>query len=284
MEFLLNERSLHGQFQSGDIFLESLRPVIKCIEIMRVCPKIRILKIQNFHECKITKNERLCDLKSSGASDELLRFKLILDQEVYEEPHWDRNPKHDISQEFMWEEEDVTATSLAEAAVTQNPLLSFASDRFSDCILEIKNNKKIYHVDSVHTPRYLLEQYGNAMDIDRKYILLVRYEGTRIDCSGMEDAYGASILEKGEFEELLSTFDKFVNHESWDSIGLDAGLEYKKYNPSSPKDNWFRGVRYKGKTIMKFRFSRLLRCYGYRNGDKFKVLRLERDHTISDYG
>ncbi|EOS25619.1 hypothetical protein C806_01746 [Lachnospiraceae bacterium 3-1] len=283
MEFLLNERSLHGQFQSGDAFLESLRPVIKCMEILQDCDEIAICKIQNFHECKITENDRLCDLKINGVSDELLRFKLFLDREVYEDPHWDQNPNHDMSQKFIWEGEDVTATSLAEAAITENPLLSFASDRFSDCRLEIKNNKKTYYVDSVHTPRYLLEKYGNAINIERRHILLVRYEGTRIDCSRMEDAYGASILEKKEFEELLSTLDKFVNHESWESIGLDDGLEYKKYSPSS-KDNWFRGVKYRGKTIMKFRFSRVLRCYGYRKGDKFKVLRLERDHTISNHG
>lgn len=35
---------------------------------------------------------------------------------------------------------------------------------------------------------------------------------------------------------------------------------------------------------MKFRFSKVLRCYGYRKEDKFKVLRLERDHSISDKG
>ncbi len=115
-------------------------------------------------------------------------------------------------------------------------------------------------------------------------MLLIRYEGTRIDCSTLENDYGTSILEKNEFTELISTFDKFVNHESWESIGIDDGLEYKKYTPSSPKDNWFGGIKYKGKTIMKFRFSRVLRCYGYRKGDRFKVLRFERNHSVSDNG
>lgn len=284
MEFLLNERSLHGQFHSADEFLQSLKPVMKCLEIIHHCPETGIYKISNFHECKVTEHMKICDLKTNGVSDELLRFKLSLDREIYKEPYWDSAPAHDIVQEFIWNGENVTATALAEAAVTQNALLSFRSEQFSDCELVVDSNVKTYRVNSVHTPKYLLEQYDHRLHINKKYLLLIRYEGTRIDCSTMEEEYGADILEKSEFEELVTTFDKFVNHASWESIGRDDGLEYKKYSPSSTKQNWFRSIKYKGKTIMKFRFSKVLRCYGYRKGDIFKVLRLERDHTISDHG
>lgn len=284
MEFFLNERSLYGQFSSVDEFLKSLKPVIKCIEIVHTCSGIEIYKIINFHECKITKDERICDLKLYGVSDEELRFKLSLDKEVYKTPYWDKEPIHDISQNFMWEGENVAATSIAEAAVTENSLLSFKSDKFKDCVLVINNNEKNYFVNSVHTPKYLLEQYNNVIDIDRKQMLLVRYESTRIDCSTLENEHGVSILEKNEFAELITTLDKFAAHESWESIGRDDGLEYKKYSPSSPKDDWFKSIKYKNKTIMKFRFSKVLRGYGYRKGDKFRILRLERDHTISDNG
>ena len=65
---------------------------------------------------------------------------------------------------------------------------------------------------------------------------------------------------------------------------MDDGLEYKKYTPAEKKKNWFLGRKYSGKTIMKFRFSGAMRCFGYRKGDRFRVLRLERDHTISDNG
>lgn len=284
MEFLLNERSLYGQFNSMDDFLKSLKPLVKCIKIIRNFSNMGIYKICDFHECKITKDKRICDLNLNGMSDELVRFKLSLDQEIYNEPYWDREPVHDVSQEFLWNNENVTATSLAEAVITKNSLLSFQSENFNDCVLTIVNNKKPYYINSIHTPKYLLEQYGNILKIDRKHILLIRYEGTRIDCSTLEDNYGTSILEKNEFTELISTLDKFVNHNSWESIGQDDGLEYKKYSPSSPKNNWFGGVKYKGKTIMKFRFSKVLRCYGYRKEDKFKILRLERDHSVSDKG
>lgn len=35
---------------------------------------------------------------------------------------------------------------------------------------------------------------------------------------------------------------------------------------------------------MKFRFSDVMRCFGYRKDDRFRVLRLERNHTVSDNG
>lgn len=288
MEFLLNERSLHGQFKSTEDFLKSLKPLMKCINIIRTFSDMEIYKIRNFHECSITENSKICDLKSCGNSDELLRLKLKLDQEIYNYPHWDIDPVHDVSLEFLWGKENVTAMALAEAAVTGNSLLSFQSEKFQDCELEISaqinEKEQAYHVCSVHTPKYLLENFQSFLAMDRKYILQIRYEGTRIDCTTLEDAHGVSILEKHEFSGLIVTLNKFVGHASWEDIERDDGLEYKKYSPSSPKQNWFRGKKYEGKTIMKFRFSSTMRCYGYRKGDKFKVLRLERDHSISDHG
>lgn len=284
MDFLLNEKSLHGQFHYVDDFLRSLKPVIKCIEMVHTCSDNGIYKIRNFHECRITEHERVCDLKVYGVSDELLRFKLSLDRETYKEPYWDTEPVHDILQNFTWDGDNVTATSLAEAAVTRKPLISFASEKFIDCVLTVSSDQKDYFVNSVHTPQYLLEQYSDILNVDRKQILLIRYEGTRIDCTTLEEEYGVSILEKNEFTELISTLDKFISHDSWESIGRDDGLEYKKYSPSSSADNWFRSARYRDKTIMKFRFSRVLRCYGYRKGERFRILRLERDHSISDKG
>ena len=42
MDFLLNERSLHGQFENGKVFLESLGPVMECIR-MRESIRQRLL-------------------------------------------------------------------------------------------------------------------------------------------------------------------------------------------------------------------------------------------------
>lgn len=284
MIFYLNERSLHGQFESLDDFLESLRPVIKCLEIIHKIPDMKIYKIKNFYSCQITKEEKIKDLRGYEYSDTLMRLQQSLDKEIYDDPYWDDDPKHNLAEQFLWEGEDVTATSLAEAAVKNASLLSFRSEEFIDKVLKIEDSSKCYEVNSVHTSGYLSREYVKELKLTRKDILLARYRGTRIDCELLEEKYGADILEKSEFELLKSTLDKFVAHNSWSNIESDDGLEYKKYNPSSPKDNWFKGVKYNGKTIMKFRFSDVLRGFGYRKGDSFKVIRLERTHKVSDKG
>ena len=284
MDFLLNELSLQGQFDSTDSFLKSLPCTVKCIELIHQNANMPIYKTEDFYKCSITQDMTLCDLKNYQISDELLQFKIKLDNEIYEEPVWDTDPYHDIEQKFFWDGEDVSATSLAEAVARKGALLSFFLDEFRDCVLNICKNEEKHDIVSVHSPQYLTEQYGKLLNVDRKTWLLLRYEGSRIDCSLLEDKYGADILEKNEFKELVSTLDKFVRRESWEAIAIDDGLEYKKYSPENEEKNWFSGGKYKGKTIMKFRYSKVMRCFGYRKGDRFRILRIERDHKISDNG
>ena len=119
----------------------------------------------------------------------------------------------------------MSATSLAEAVARKGALLSFRLEAFKDCVLSVCREKKIYEVISVHTPGYLTEQYGKILHIDRKTFLMIRYEGTRMDCSTLELKDGADLLEKNEFKDLISTLDKFIGIESWEEISLDDGLE-----------------------------------------------------------
>lgn len=284
MDFILNEKSLNGQFRDEEQFLKSLEPVLTSIKFIQKCKDTEIYRTHNFYECEIAKGKRVCDLKQYGFSEELLRFKRALDNVVYAYPYWDDNPKQDKSQKFVFDGENVTDTSLAEAAFTGKSLISFELEKYIDCVLQIENGEQIHNVCSVYTPKYLLEKYKDVLNVDEKTMLEIRYKGTRIDCSILEEKYGVSILQKHEFEQLISTLDKFAQHESWESIDRDDGLEYKKFSPSSEKDNWFKGSQYRDRTIMKFRFSSVLRCYGYRKGDRFRLLRFERDHKISDKG
>ena len=56
MEFLLNEKSLEGQFDSITSFLMSIKPVIKNIELIHKS-NMPIYKTTDFYNCKITKNK-----------------------------------------------------------------------------------------------------------------------------------------------------------------------------------------------------------------------------------
>ena len=284
MDFILNEKSLHGQFESTDDFLKSLDANLKCFNLVRSQEDGEIRKIADFYKCKITKKISLGDLKQYPRSDELSRLRIALDKEIRTEPYWDFAPEHNYGMTYWMGEEDMAATAVAEAAARQEPLLSFDSDVYSDRRLCIKCAGEEYSVVSVYHPAYLVEHFGGQLGLERDICLKARYAGTRMDCSLLEKEYGAELLEQDEYDLLIGTLDKFVKHESWESIGLDDGLEYKKYTPSSPEEDWFRNSAYRDMTIMKFRFSSRMRCFGYRKGDRFRLLRIERDHKRSNKG
>ncbi len=70
---------------------------------------------------------------------------------------------------------------------------------------------------------------------------------------------------------------------TWKDILLSDGLEYKQYKPNR-KNDWFRDNKYSKIDIYKFRVTQKYRCFGYRKGDVFHILRFEVDHKISDKG
>lgn len=224
------------------------------------------------------------DLKYHIRSERLLRLKIALDKEMRTEPYWDLEPAHNIGRSYWLDDEDVTATAVAEAAHRQEALLSFDSERYRDRQLQVRQAETLYPVISAHRSSYLVKCLGEKMGLDRDICLKARYVGTRLDLSLLEPGYGADILEKDEYHQLLGTLDKFAAHDSWETIALDDGLEYKKYSPSSSDDDWFHHATYRHLSIMKFRFSDKMRCFGYRKGDRFRLLRIERDHKRSDKG
>lgn len=58
---------------------------------------------------------------------------------------------------------------------------------------------------------------------------------SRIDCSTIEDKYGADILEREEFDGPIKSLKKFVEHESWESIALDDGWNTKNTHQKMTK-------------------------------------------------
>lgn len=284
MEFILNEESLVGQFATVQDFLKSLKNNIRCFQIIRRSENNDISKTENFYDRYVTGDMRIRDLRRCQCSEELLMFQMQLEREIYSLPHWDINPKHDLSKRYLWEEKDITATGMAEAVESDHMLLSFDMEKFRDCILQIQAADKKENVSSIYSPAFLVESAGKQLEMQGDDILKIRYEGTRIDCSSIEKKYGAETLDEGQFRQVVSSMDKFVNHETWENIDHDDGLEYKKYKPDSSKHDWYNGSMYRDKQIMKFRASSLLRVHGYRKGDRFRVLRFETDHKQSDHG
>lgn len=137
MEFILNEKSLVGQFTKLDEFWESVQENIQCFRLILSGGINYIYKVQDFNRCMITSTERLCDL-SKYVEDKTVRLQLALDSIIYQAPYWDTEPLQDLSASYFWKGEDVSATAIAEAAVRNVPLLSFLSDKFADLQLKVR--------------------------------------------------------------------------------------------------------------------------------------------------
>lgn len=281
----LNELSLDGQFEDLDDFLDACIPFMKCLKFLKENGKT-IYKHSTFFRQKITNEMMLNDLRGIRG-DRVRRLKSLLLATTDNPPYWDDEGEfvQDLAAEYRLNGEDVTVTSIAEAAETDSNLLSFQHSKYSDCLLDIwKNEKPLRMLRSAVSLGYLSEALWEKSQIDVYTYLNARYFGTRLDFSQLEEQYGFGDFEKEEFRDCLQAFDKFVERESWEDIVSDRGLYYKKYSPSSSDQNWFKHERYQNKEIYKFRCGNPKRCFGYRENDVFYVLRMERDHKISDYG
>lgn len=131
---------------------------------------------------------------------------------------------------------------------------------------------------------YLEEYLWKNKETDIYDYLKARYIDRRLDFSKFEKEYGFLDFSQSEIEDCIEAFDRFEEAEGWDEIVRDRTLNFKRYSPASNKDDWFRKSEFKDKKIYKFRCKNTKRCFGYREGEKFYVLRMERDHKISDNG
>jgi len=110
----------------------------------------------------------------------------------------------------------------------------------------------------------------------------LQFKNTNLNFTKLDDEFGFEILNSLQEKEFLNTFNKF-SQMSWNDIlkssAYTKGLNYKSYD-----GDWFKNTEYSQKNIFKFRTSQKYRCFGYREGNVFFVLRFEIDHEISNNG
>lgn len=284
-DVFLNELSLDGQFDSMEDFLDASMPTIKCLKYINE-NKWPISKCTHFYDCKITSVHTVHDLRGVR-DDRARRIKSLLLKTTDNPPFWDieENSVQDMETDYILDDHNVSGTSIAEAAESRGVLISFLHEKYKDRILNVKrNSEEMVNIASISSPGYLAENLWENEEIEIYDYLKMRYEGTRLDFSEFQIEYGFAEFQKEEIRECMDTFEKFVKLEDWDAILQDTALHYKKYSPSSERYNWFKGTTYERTTIDKFRCGNPKRCFGYRRGNIFYVLRMERDHRISDNG
>lgn len=279
-EIIINEKSLQGQFSSMDEFLDSLPQFLGCIKYFFTNDEWSVLKKSDLYGAPVTENEVFCDIRGNS-SDAARKIKGLLCQMSDEPPFWDESPKQEGC--YMEKQKDVTGTSLAEAAARTGLVVSFPCSSYVDKEVQLLHDGKMEMIASLTSSKYRADCLYKRGMIDIYTYLKEHFRGSRLCFDEFDSIYGFANFEKCEIEECLESFERFAQHDTWAAVMQDMTLRYKEYKPSK-KENWFKNSRYEGMTIHKFRCVNPKRCFGYRKGDVFFALRMERDHSISDKG
>lgn len=278
-EILLNEKSLDGQFENMEDFYQTLPVMSRNLKILRE-NNVVLQKHSTLYQRKITKEIPLMDLQNyKGLIEPTQRDKVKM---------WKRQLSALMSTPPFWDcENEESQDSITEAAKRNEDLLSFSHDGYRDKTLDVSCGDRISEVRSSVSTGYLVEGMFQRGYICRTEYIRQRYQDGRIRTCYLDiESESVDELEKSELEELITGLERFNEASSWDSIASDRFFYYKRYHPSSTKRDVFVNGQFADKNIYKFRCGEhsQVRCFGYREEEQFYVLRIERDHRISDYG
>ncbi|MEC0902572.1 MULTISPECIES: hypothetical protein [Bacillus cereus group] len=285
MKVILNEISIENRFLNLNDFLSKLKDIV-AIYTLNI-QELEILKPSNLYSINLFDNIPLQTLlfdKRFNRNDEIRRLKSILSNLIQEEPFWDASPLHQISDQYKCDfTTKLHSYGIAEACEREQYILSFCTDEFINCeIISVeKNADEILEVKNIWSKKYLLDELLEKGSIDYLTYCKNRLKKTNLLFDELEEDYGFKTLNAEQSRLFINKFKEFSKM-NWDQISQSSGLRYKEYSPSGI--SWFKGTRYEFEKIMKFRINDKYRCFGYRCGDNFKVLRFETDHKISDNG
>ena len=145
MEILANELSLHGQFESAEIFLN--RSFSEFLKILIFLEKVEkpVLKNHNFYDSQITETKNLYsiinDRNLTRTNDVLRRYRIFLDK-IINSPFWEDNPHNDSDSKYSIEDIDIGKTSIAESFERSSLLISFLPSNFENDIFQVLKNKQ----------------------------------------------------------------------------------------------------------------------------------------------
>lgn len=277
MEILLNELSLEGQYISIEDFVSTaLTPMLKVLKEIDSLKQL-LLKSDDIFNNFITKEINFGELISKPLSihrDEMRKLKRSIDK-LSTEPFWNNTMKQTDSS-YIWNEENIWGTSLAEAAERDKTVVSFLNSRFEDKNFEIIKDSDPIRITNITEKGDLPETLWQQDKIDFGQFVTSKFIDGKLNFSSFIDMNNFMSIDKKEQSLFLDTFRKFEELE-WNQILKDQGLNYKPFHDSIPG---YSGTH----PLKKFRASRLIRCHGYRDSDTFFVLMLEVDHSLSDKG
>lgn len=290
MEFIINELSLHGQYRDIDDFsctgAVSMNGILSELRMLNMSI---LLKKTTLYERKVTAFYSLYNVLCGTASrtnDCIRKFKGLL-ASLFNEPYWDTEPKHNVNSTYTMTNadgifKDVSGSSIAEAQARTACIISFYPSDFTSSHLHVRIDG-----DNAEHTVYNIFQQGASRDIllNKKIIGYKEYftgKYSKLDFAHISKKYGFNLLDHKNVEQFKTTFRMFDSL-SWQEISSHAGLDYKPFNKNSNTKDYFTPEQW-NTGIYKFRVSEKFRCFGYRQGDVFFVIRIDLEHTLSDKG
>lgn len=281
MEILINELSLNGQFDTEDKFLDNLQDILRIFKLIEISD-FTLLKNSMLFDVKITSNYKMVELLTLK-TDKIRKLKSFIVKLSHNPPFWDSDKKQHFSDTYQYKSKNVCNTSLAESCERDKMILSFEHSDFSEDICTIQKNSESLNIFNVVNSNKFLEYLFLNKLINCLQYCQNKFKNSKLNFEEINDGFGFDSLktfqQEKEFLDAFELFDKM----DWSNIFESDGLEYKQYKPSRSK-NWFKGTKFENINIYKFRVTQKYRCFGYRNGDIFYILRFEIDHKISDNG
>lgn len=284
MEIIINELSLDGQFHDANDFVtRGLLPYLAFHKSAR-SNNTAILKRDDMFTRSVTADSSLHDILVSTKDYQLRAAlsKLKLAFSLMSEPFWNLNSQQNSKDNYLYRNECVNGTALAEAEARRCWLYSMAHDDFmgNDVMLTKKGNE-VSIVNIMSKSCYITQMYKVGQLSYGDYIAH-RFSGTKLDFSEISPDNGFNLIRK-EFENVFTDSFRIFSETEWADIPKVDSLDYKHYN-NNKKTRRFFSEHYWEKGIWKFRVTQEDRCLGYVENNIFHVLRFDIGHILSDLG
>ena len=286
MAILINELSLKGQFIDEDSFIDSLKPLLQIIKLIKQL-ELTLLKNYTFVNSKVTLHSNFLQIVNSSNQKIKQNTSIrLLKSYLLSKPYWNDTQIHNCNTDnYTFNTNNICNTSLAESSQRDKVVISFKHKNFLDKLLDIEKNNSILKICNISDKNLFLDYLLSINEINILIFCKEKFKTTNLNFDLLEDGYGFDILDDNQKNEFINSFNMFSSM-TWNNISNSDGLEYKKYNKPKKKKlkAWFRKGIYKNTDIYKFRTTQGYRCFGYREEDIFNILRFEIDHSISDNG
>ncbi|MCM1234805.1 MAG: type II toxin-antitoxin system RelE/ParE family toxin [Ruminococcus flavefaciens] len=169
MEFILNELSLKGQFESEDDFCSCLQEELVDILDMMDENHFLLYKKQEMYEQLVTEDKTLYDILSLSNIPAVTLVKEYIVQLSFQEPYWDNAPctKKDTVYEYPDKQEEPNC--FTEAIEREIPVISFEDSGEKEIICY--KNKCEVHIHNIAKKQDFLNVCLVCQRLDIDYIL-----------------------------------------------------------------------------------------------------------------